>query len=262
MASCLRQQVLFVRLSYPPVPYHRTLLDNRLVMRLRSLVLASIGVFFSLGCRTSASAREPMPPSSECDLATDWDVARHVDENLAAPARAVGLRPLAGSSLPDAVREIRLWYTRAFDPVRRLLLIRATADSVHGELVLIWSVEEDGRVTYGNPVTLTASCLRASEHRPGAALCVAAVDSVVSWTAVLGRLEQANVWMLPEGSQLPRQHQVTDGHSVTVEVRRGPCYRAYGYANPEAEPSLEHRQAATLIRTVIDVEAVWTGHRR
>jgi hypothetical protein len=65
---------------------------------------------------------------------------------------------------------------------------------------------------------------------------------------VLRKLEADSVWTLPDQKSLAAPPvPVLDGDMISVEARRGTEYRAYGYANPGANPQPEAKHAAALM---------------
>ena len=213
-----------------------------------------------LGCHTGAAVRGGTPPvSCKPAYATEQD-ARWRGPNLDRAASGAGLRPLREAALPDGANEVRLWYWAAFQSEHRLLRIRVHGDAVDGELIWVWAVWPDGRPQGMLPVTPPGRCRPGVEPQPGYALCAAALERRVSWPAVLRELETAQVWTLPDESEVPRQNDIVDGRGIMVEVRRNGCYRLYGYFNPEMEPRPEYQHAVALLRAFGRVGQAWTDN--
>lgn len=99
---------------------------------------------------------------------------------------------------------------------------------------------------------------RRADHLRGRLACEAEFPEPVDWAAVLDSLEVHRVWTLPHGSEVPREHMVMDGVGISVEARRGGCYRLYRYGNPETETRSEYRDAAALMRTLTDLRERWS----
>jgi hypothetical protein len=155
-------------------------------MRLLNALALACVLLSCPACRASA----PAPPAARtaCQTAAAVEPPDFIVRNMRDEAHILGLAPLDGVALPDGSREVRLWYGRSFDPVRRLLRIRADGDAVDGALILSWPIGPDGRVAYGNPVVLPGRCRHASERRPGHATCTADTEGVATWADLLRRI--------------------------------------------------------------------------
>lgn len=58
-----------------------------------------------------------------------------------------------------------------------------------------------------------------------------------------------------------REHMVTDGVGMYVEVRHGGCYRMYNYSSPYTETTPEYRDAAALLDILLGLRQRWAPPR-
>ena len=88
--------------------------------------------------------------------------------------------------------------------------------------------------------------------------CTALFPDSISWTNVLAELEAHAIWTLPDPSMLPPRRQlVLDAQVVSVELRRGACYRVYSYYAPALEESREYREAKALMEVHQRLQQRW-----
>jgi hypothetical protein len=79
-------------------------------------------------------------------------------------------------------------------------------------------------------------------------VCYTSFSTEPDWARLLNAAGDAEVWTLPDPFSLPYEGwRVTDGWSMTVEVREGARYRAYHYDNPDSYDWPETRKAMALM---------------
>ena len=208
------------------------------------------------GCRTAPVLGVDTPGPSECDTDATAQSLMEYEQSIVGPGAIAGLQPLASDTLPTDVREVRLWYRRAWYGTGSVLQIRARGDSVTGALIVF---ARSPMHPPGERPVRPRSCRPLGESSTLLA-CEAVFPAPVDWRAVLTDLEAYRVWTLPDPSTLPPlESVVTDGHGVLAEVRRGSCYHRYSYGNPDAYSIPEYRDAAGIMRVEADIRSRWNA---
>lgn len=179
---------------------------------------------------------------------------------------AAGLTPLRSTPLPGGTQEIRIWIGEGIGIPEDLYRLLRKNGQVMVEWILFWDLEgnlfQDSVEAQKFDSTMRSfvgkSCGNIGMAGHSYA-CRVRLAPGQNWTSAWSALEQAQVWSLPDESELPADNIVMfDGWGILVEVRDGSSYRAYHHSNPDAHNRPESRQAARLGDIVQCIWAVGT----
>lgn len=166
---------------------------------------------------------------------------------------AAGLTPLTTTLLPAGDQEIRIWIGGGIAAVEDFYRIIRRDDQVSGERFMTWNLGDRGGAEPGEPdfnAVLLYSMAGQCGHvgRAGYAhACRVRFITDPDWKAILERMERAQLWTLPDESELPETNRmVMDGWGLLVEVRNGATYRAYHHGNPDAYEHPVSRRAVEI----------------
>lgn len=171
---------------------------------------------------------------------------------------AARLEPIRRVRLSAGEREIRMWYRGGLP--EHVIRIRASRDTVRGEVIVFWPVEAVADSACGPAPqvflrpTLAAKCDTIVQHAT-VGVCRGRFARRPDWRRVLAALDANGAWSLPDESAMPLiGNTVTvDGYMIGVEMRDGARFRAWEYANPEDDPRPEFRRAAAIGAIARDV---------
>lgn len=184
------------------------------------------------------------------------NVTQSVLEGRDSVTIAAGLTPLRSTVLPMGTQEIRIWIGEGIGIPEDLYRIVRQGHRVTGEWIQFWSEpyyqDNEPDVTALMEYTLAGQC-RSIGKSGRAGACHTRLVGEPDWKGILQRIERAQVWTLPDESELPQDSVwIMDGWSILVEVRDGAHYRAYHHANPDGHQHPVSKHAAEI------AEALWT----
>ena len=191
---------------------------------------------------------------------------------------AAGLGRLREFTLPEGVREARIWVGFGIFIPHKLLRLVDDGSVVTGELFHWWSSFDDFRtdpamsdfradmerlagrfgcsVQPNGHITTTMRGAERIEQQGWSGVCRADFgDGEPTWSEVLASLERLGVFTLPGPETLtpPSEVVVLDGVSMQVEVLEGAAYRTYTFGNPGAQPWPEAQDAARILMQVLEM---------
>jgi len=162
--------------------------------------------------------------------------------------QVAGLERLDRKALPREHREIRVWSGLAIGSPDELVILREANGIAEGEAIRYWHQPVDE--TDGLDSDLTArfgpTCKRI-ERGDWWVICYSQFSTQPDWAGLLADATAEQVWQLPDPFGLYYAWRVTDGWSMTIELRDGPEYRAFEYNNPDAYDWPETRHAVVLM---------------
>lgn len=182
---------------------------------------------------------------------------------------AAGLRPLRDEILPAGTREIRAWVGGGLGWPQELFRLLERGGRMSGEYIRYWQLDNRDPPA---PDSMTFAALvryhergRCGPVRRGAnaEACRAQFRREPDWSAVWRAADSLDIWTLPDASTLPEvvgpngERIISlDGWGITVELRDGPSYRLWHYANPDRKPWPEAARATAFAGALRSVSAL------
>jgi hypothetical protein len=176
---------------------------------------------------------------------------------------AAGLTPLAMTQLPPGEQEIRLWIGEGIAAVEHFYRITRRDKHVSGDWFQAWSLGERGGAEAGEPdfnavliYSMAGQC-RSVGRAGHAHACRVRFTGEPDWKGILERMELAELWTLPDESELPPDSiMVLDGWGMLVEIRDGSTYRVYHHGNPDAHQHPVSQKAAEIAAALNSVDSL------
>ncbi len=216
----------------------------RRLLRMRKLVgnLATLAIL--VGCssllnHTDNSVASRNIPSDLLIPVSLYDIRGEVAplEESKALHEPLGIPRLRTTNFQKGTREIRIYTGIVIAYPRSGLIVHEQAGRVSGVLFRYWPVDDSAfDESLGAEQRFTeneAGRCRTIVRGKDATLCVVRFSREPDWRALLGSLDSANAWNLPDESQVPSRGMVIDGWVIRVEARRDTSYRRYQYHNPQ-----------------------------
>ena len=204
------------------------------------------------------------------ELSYDWSCppnTSHLSEDLSWQqkwfsadqpiAEAYGLAPLDQQS--SGSRAARLWYYSGDHPI--LIMLAWNGDVIVGDIVAgeplqgyEGETEQHAKSRLDRFRKSWAPYCGPIQRGPSALACALTLVEDPNWSELAGKLEEDNLWTLPDESALPTcSSPMIGGESFVAEIFDGKTYRAYHYLSPWKEAFWpEEQQAARLVETLSD----------
>jgi hypothetical protein len=216
-----------------------------------------------VACSARPEAATLPTPRSQRLLAFNDTILRgyNASDSLAV---ALGLAPLRRIQLPEGDAEIRIWSGAAMGVPYRMVRLVRTGTEVSGIVAWHWPVD-NAALARSRPWVPIDSIMRHNHEgrceefrRHGTAEgCIARLRQVPQWRTIWDSLTSLGIWEQPDQSELPNDgRMITDGWSMTVELRDGDRYRSFAYINPDAHDHPAQRRAALMPRAT---DAAWAA---
>jgi hypothetical protein len=207
--------------------------------------------------------REAYPQDSAVARLGNPSQSQWILESRDGVTRAAGLTPLASTALSEGSDEIRLWIGEGLGVPEQLYRIVRTQGRVSGDLIYFWDIGDRGGAERDEPdfnlvllYSLAGQCRQVGKEK-NAYACLTKLAREPDWDSILGSMEDAGVWTLPDESELPSDgRMIMDGWGMLVEVRRGSVYRAYHHSNPHAHDNPVSRSAVSISAAINGVDSL------
>ncbi|WP_144393362.1 hypothetical protein [Pleionea sediminis] len=202
---------------------------------------------------SSCVHNEPLPLEKIEDETAGF--VEYTDEK----ARAVGLVPLREKVIAAGNKEIRIWVGFGIISPEDLLILNIDgAGVVSGQKVLIYDRSSDA---WKDEPEELEYFLESIYHRcdvieryNNLESCGLKHNDIFDWGKIYKKLENLNVWSLPDESKLPKlDFVVLDGYALVVELHDGASYRAYHYSNPAFRKEKEAHSASEIMSFVLEL---------
>ncbi len=192
-------------------------------------ILLSVVLFLSCTQKIEQTQNAALPPAKPKIIipkrSGDYSLEKAVDSltNISE------LQSLRGISLPDGDFEVRFWISNRVGV--NGLIIRKSGESQSALFVERMPLKNNNQ----NP-----------ENRY--------VNPKLPWQSVLERLYEAEIFTLPDSSELKnyKGNDVMDGFSNIVEINKDGIYRIYEYVNPNWADNQEAKQVVKIGSIIAD----------
>ena len=200
---------------------------------------------------------------SSCSTATLLKATKIKDETNSfvqytyKKAQAVNLERLDKKSILDGSKEIRIWIGFGLVSPEHLLVLNINKyGMISGKKVLIynrdpdnWKDKEDSLEEFLESLYSYCDVIGTFNYIES---CGVLHNEIYDWSKIYEKLNQLNVWTLPDESALPKPEiMILDGLSIIVELREGNSYRAYSYGNPGFRKDNEAVDASNIMLFVM-----------
>lgn len=164
---------------------------------------------------------------------------------------ALEILPLRDIELGEQHKEIRFWTGLSIGAPKSLYIITKNEKKVEGKLVLYWNASDIDRQPEGESFhdlmiyNLSGSCENFTLYG-NLGYCIAVFENSPDWEAIIHNASKADLWDLPDESELPSEGFFLDGWSLVVELHDGNQYRTYKYSNPNKRSWPEAAKAVEI----------------
>ncbi len=169
---------------------------------------------------------------------------------------SAGFEPLRSKGRAPGTREVRIWINEA------LFRVVDKDGTVDGEMFRFWSTEPDptedpGETFHDLMIYYRAGSCENFNDVVNKGTCRTVFAQQPDWAEALRRAEAAQLWELPDSSELPPPRTMTlGGWGLTVELHDGITYRTYNHNNPQHRDEWpEAKHAVEIAAAFRDIEA-------
>ncbi len=192
----------------------------------------------------SVTVESPAPPRLQGFLSSFGSISA-----------AAGIDPLLEASLPEGVKEVRIWIGGGYLVPQVMNRIMIRDGRVGGERYFYWSLspsEEGRRKSIDQLSNQIEDECDAMTHSESYLVCRIRIKDPSGWTGAYAYADELGIWTMPDEWDLPGETYLTlDGTYVTIELRDQGSYRVYQYdAFLGPEPSDEAQAVDRIVSAI------------